>query len=273
MVVLKRLFGWIKQRTFHFITSIILILGAIIILGQQVLIASLENKINESVNNINAQSIEYHNNIIANVNSFKKASDYANSQLLQELEIVKETLNARVDMIDNTIRVDEKRREQIVKIRDAITENTSEIIGVRDLNRMANAIIDYSYQYNFTIPQILAQIKVESNFKQRAESKAGALGLMQIMPDTMKYIQYTMSDAPPKLNTYNIYHNIKAGCFYLSEQLEEFGTYTLALQAYNWGPRSLRKHNAGEIANMPEETKQYTVRIDKYIKVFETYGL
>jgi len=161
----------------------------------------------------------------------------------------------------------------ITKIRDAINENTGRTIGVRDLNRIANAVIDYSYEFDLTIPQVLAQMKVESDFNPNAVSPANAKGLMQILPTTLVFIQHEMPDSPVKLNTWNVYHNIRAGCFYMSEQIERFGTYEEALRAYNWGPDNLARFNAGEIKNEPEETLKYVPRVKQYIEIFNKYGL
>jgi hypothetical protein len=184
-----------------------------------------------------------------------------------------EATNARIDTIDSTIKPDKKRRMLITKIRDAINENTSRTVGVRDLNRIANAVIDYSYEFDLTIPQVLAQIRTESNFDVRAVSPANAKGLMQILPTTLTLIQYEMPNAPAKLNTWNIHHNIRAGCFYMSEQIERFGTYEEALRAYNWGPDNLARFNAGVRKDEPKETLEYVPQVKHYIEIFNKYGL
>lgn len=182
-------------------------------------------------------------------------------------------LNSRVGIVLNSTNVKDKRKHLIKSIRGAISDNITHTIPIRDLNRISNAVIDYSYQYNLKIPNVLAQIKVESDFKYKAVSSAGAQGLMQIMPRTLEYISYDMHDRTDKLNTWNVYHNIKAGCFYMAQQIEEFANYDDALRAYNWGPRNLKRFIAGERKTMPEETINYVIRNAKYTDVFTQYGL
>lgn len=258
--------NWAKKHTFHFLVTAMLIACIFTFLGQQAMIFSLRGELEQfrkdTITDLNTTKLELGGNIEKTKNEFDKKIIHTS-----------ESFNARVDTLSKTVGAEEKRRELISNIRDAINNNITHTIGVRDLNRMANSIIDYSYQYNLKIPQVLAQIKVESNFKVKAESPAGAQGLMQIMPKTMKYIGYEMPDAPPRMNPWNIYHNIKAGCFYMAEQIGEFGTYDEALRAYNWGPDRLQKYNAGEITTMPTETTNYVPRIHKYIEIFNRYGL
>jgi len=59
----------------------------------------------------------------------------------------------------------------------------------------------------------------------------------------------------------------------MGEQLSAFGNYEDALRAYNWGPTSVAKYNAGELSyGMPEETEKYVPKIKGYIEVFSVYG-
>ncbi|MGH6879335.1 lytic transglycosylase domain-containing protein [Hypericibacter sp.] len=85
---------------------------------------------------------------------------------------------------------------------------------------------------------ILAVIRQESAFDQKATSSAGALGLMQLMPRTAKQIskklQLPYSDA--KL-TKDPTYNIKLGRAYLGDLVNGFdGSYILAIASYNAGP-------------------------------------
>lgn len=179
-------------------------------------------------------------------------------------------LNSRLDIIDSAIKPDAKRRMLVKKIRNAITENTNTKLTIRELNNIAIAVIDYSYQYNLSIVKILAQIRQESNFNIKAVSRAGARGLMQIMPKTLEYIELKIGK---KLNPFNIYDNIRAGCYYMAEQLHSFESYELALQAYNWGPDNLKKFKTGDYSSMPKETEDYVPLINKRIEMFSKYGL
>jgi len=262
----KRTCCWAKRHTFHFGVVIALTIGGSIVISQQATLFVLKGELKQSkIDSSNALEK-------TKKDAARKVAQVA-LRLEKKIHHTSESFNARVDTLANTVIIKDTRRELIVNIRNAIINNTTHTIGVRDLNRMANAIIDYSYQFNLTIPQVLAQIKVESDFKVRAVSSAGAQGLMQIMPQTLKYIGYDMPSAPARLNPWNVHHNIKAGCFYMSEQIEEFGTHTEALKAYNWGPDNLKKYNVGERKSMPQETIDYIPRNYKYIEIFSRYGL
>jgi len=256
--IFKRCWGWGKRHTFHFAVVIVLTTMGFIAATQQIMIHSLQNQINGVPDIVKLSE--------SNIKSWTNDKE---TSIIGKIE----STNARIDTMDSAIKPDKKRRELISKIRDAINDNTNITIGVRDLNRMANAVIDYSHEFNLTIPQVLAQIRVESNFDSQAKSGAEAQGLMQIIPSTIKYIQHEMPNAPSKLNPWNIHHNIRAGCFYMSEQIEEFGTYEEALRAYNWGPHRLSKFNAGEVTIEPIETLKYVPLIKEYIEVFNGYGL
>ena len=93
-------------------------------------------------------------------------------------------------------------------------------------------------------------VKAESGFNPNARSKAGAIGLSQLMEKTAKGLG---------VNRYNPDENLRGGARYLRQQLDEFKTPELALAAYNAGPTRVRK--AGGIP-MIRETMDY---IDKII--------
>ncbi|SUP40405.1 lytic transglycosylase domain-containing protein [Veillonella criceti] len=80
-------------------------------------------------------------------------------------------------------------------------------------------------------------ILAESKFNEHAESAPGALGLMQLMPDTAHWIAEQLDEA--KLTDSDIRKpatNIKLGTWYLAYLLDEFkGNKVLALAAYNAG--------------------------------------
>ena len=74
---------------------------------------------------------------------------------------------------------------------------------------------------------VRALIKVESDFQERALSPQGAMGLMQLMPDTAR--RFSVADP------YNPRQNIEGGIKYLKFLLKRFSTTALALAAYNAG--------------------------------------
>ena len=89
-------------------------------------------------------------------------------------------------------------------------------------------------KYNVDPALVSAVAEVESGFHQDAVSEAGAVGIMQIMPDTA---------ATLGINPYDAQQNIDGGAKYLSQLLQSFGgDIKKAVAAYNAGPQAVRDH-------------------------------
>ena len=100
-------------------------------------------------------------------------------------------------------------------------------------------------------PQLVrAVIKVESNYQERARSRKGAMGLMQLMPDTAR--RFSVADP------YNPRQNIEGGIKYLKTLLDRFPSVDLALAAYNAGESAVDRFRG-----VPPyaETRDYVSRI------------
>lgn len=82
---------------------------------------------------------------------------------------------------------------------------------------------------------VKAVIKAESDFDPSAVSRAGAQGLMQLMPETARRRNVE--------NPFDPSDNIEGGVLHLKELLSEFGDTRLALAAYNAGENAVRRHN------------------------------
>ncbi|MFN7038484.1 MAG: lytic transglycosylase domain-containing protein [Alphaproteobacteria bacterium] len=89
----------------------------------------------------------------------------------------------------------------------------------------------------------LAIIRQESVFDHRAESHAGAIGLMQLLPGTAQDLAKELKIAfyKPNLKTDPSY-NVRLGSYYLKKLIERFqGSYILGIAAYNAGARNVDK--------------------------------
>lgn len=90
---------------------------------------------------------------------------------------------------------------------------------------------------------IHAIIKQESGFYIQAKSSAGAIGFMQIMPDTGKYLAKKMKIRYSKRKLqHNPKYNIAMGTYYITMLVDKFkGSEMLAIASYNAGPSATRK--------------------------------
>ena len=123
----------------------------------------------------------------------------------------------------------------------------------------ANIIETVSDIYGIKSSLIKAVIKAESNFNPYAMSRAGAVGLMQLMPDTAVELGVK--------NVFDPYDNVNGGVKHLSGLLNRFGgDLSLALAAYNAGETSVKRY--GDIPPF-KETRQYVKRV---LRFFEEYG-
>ncbi|WP_296419276.1 lytic transglycosylase domain-containing protein [Pseudooctadecabacter sp.] len=79
----------------------------------------------------------------------------------------------------------------------------------------------------------LRLVQQESAWNPNAVSHAGALGLAQLMPTTAQYL---------RVNPHDPQQNLEGGARYLREQYDTFGSWRLALAAYNAGPGAVQQH-------------------------------
>lgn len=95
----------------------------------------------------------------------------------------------------------------------------------------------------------------ESGGKQNAVSKAGARGVMQLMPGTMKDPGFGVTPMRDDSEA----ENRRAGRDYLDAMFRKYGDEATALAAYNWGPGNVDKwlSKGGDPAKLPAETKKY----------------
>lgn len=117
-----------------------------------------------------------------------------------------------------------------------------------------NFISQASDRYGVEFSLVKAIIKAESDFNHRAVSRAGAMGLMQIMPDNLGELKI---DDP-----FNPWENIMGGTQYLKKLLNYYkGKLPLALAAYNAGPNVVDLYK-----NIPpfRETENYVEKVMKY---------
>ena len=113
-------------------------------------------------------------------------------------------------------------------------------------------IAQHASQHSLSPDFVRAVIQAESAFNPGARSPKGAMGLMQLMPSTAA--EYKVS------NAYDPAENIRAGVAYLKSLMTRFkDNVSLALAAYNAGPRAVEKY--GNTVPPYKETRSYVARI------------
>jgi len=140
----------------------------------------------------------------------------------------------------------------------------------------------YKYYLGYSYPKpfdyiteediVYAIMRQESFFDTYAVSRAGARGLMQIMPKTGKWIAKTLGFPNFRINDLFVPEiNIKFGRFYIHHLLKKYkGNYIYAIAAYNAGPgnvkKFLKRYHVRDDAEFVEffplsETRNYVKRV------------
>lgn len=135
----------------------------------------------------------------------------------------------------------------------------------------------YADEYNVPETVCYAVIKCESGFDSTAVSSAGAVGLMQIMPDTFSYLCSRTGDDYESGMLYDPETNIRFGVYYLSMLYDRFGVWETVFAAYNCGPSRVdgwikdgKVDDSGRLTEIPiAETAAYVERITKAIEKYE----
>ncbi len=96
-------------------------------------------------------------------------------------------------------------------------------------------IIKLALKHNVSASLVKAVIAKESCYNAKARSHVGAIGLMQLMPETAKWLKVKQPENPAQ--------NLAAGVKYLAQLRKRFGSNELALAAYNAGPGNVERYN------------------------------
>ncbi|MFK7890571.1 MAG: lytic transglycosylase domain-containing protein [Granulosicoccus sp.] len=125
----------------------------------------------------------------------------------------------------------------------------------RRAERYDHLILRYALMYDISASLIKAVITVESCFRNKALSPAGAQGLMQLMPETASWLGVRNPHSPEQ--------NIEAGIRYLASLRRQFDTLELALAAYNAGPGNVRRY--GGVPPF-RETRDYVKKVQAHYR-------
>lgn len=135
----------------------------------------------------------------------------------------------------------------------------------------AEEILTSAAEFDLDPCLVSGVIFTESGFRPQAKSGVGALGLMQLMPATgLEEAALLGIEGVTEEDLTDPALNIRLGCNYLRKLLDEFGTESVALAAYNAGPGRVRQwlkeygvKEDGSILYIPyPETSKYVSRVE-----------
>lgn len=141
--------------------------------------------------------------------------------------------------------------------------------------KFKNLIKSYAKEENISASFVASIIKTESNFNSSAVSNKGAIGLMQILPSTGKWIyeKYYGENFNEQM-LYNAKTNIKIGVKYLSYLFEKYDDEVSVLACYNAGEGVVKGWIGGgekleKTQIQFEETKKYVQKVQNAEKIYK----
>jgi soluble lytic murein transglycosylase len=147
-----------------------------------------------------------------------------------------------------------------IKEKRTITSSSSKRMPPEEIERV---IADIAPRYNVDPSLVISVIEIESGYRPTALSQKGAMGLMQLMPETA-------CDLGVK-DPWDPVQNITGGTKYLSYLLKKYnGDIPLTLAAYNAGPESVQNYNG-----IPpfQETIDYVKKVLKRLDSLKADGI
>jgi soluble lytic murein transglycosylase len=140
--------------------------------------------------------------------------------------------------------------------------------------RYEQVVRGHSRNYRLNPALLAAVIYTESKFDANARSAAGAVGLMQLLPETAKGIaqrtggaRFVVSDLTnPELN-------VRYGAWYLRHLLDRYGDERTALAAYHAGQANVDRWRAHGVGIQFPQTRYYVDKVERLKKVYtRAYG-
>ena len=135
--------------------------------------------------------------------------------------------------------------------------------------RYEHIVRGHARNYGLDPALLAAVIYQESKFKADARSSSGAIGLMQLLPDTARGIAlHTGGTAFRVDDLYDPEINIRYGAWYLSHLLEKYRYERTALAAYNAGQDNVDRWRRSGSGIQFSETRAYVDRVEELKKIY-----
>ena len=132
----------------------------------------------------------------------------------------------------------------------------------------------HARNYDLDPALLAAVIYQESKFKADARSSSGAIGLMQLLPDTAKGIALHTGGTQFRVaDLYDPEINVRYGAWYLRHLLDKYGDERTALAAYNAGQDNVDRWRRAGVGIQFSETRAYVERVEDLKKIYrDAYG-
>lgn len=145
-------------------------------------------------------------------------------------------------------------------------------------SKFEDYVVVYAKEYGLEEELVYAVIKAESDFDENAVSPSGAMGLMQLIPTTAKWIASELKEEYNELFMFDAKTNIRYGCFYLNYLFSKFDTIDEVVCAYNAGEgvvRNWQSEEGGIDENLIDypETKTYLSRVKNFYNMYKLKNL
>jgi soluble lytic murein transglycosylase len=140
--------------------------------------------------------------------------------------------------------------------------------------RYEHIVRGHARNYDLDPALLAAVIYQESKFKPSARSSSGAIGLMQLLPDTAKGIALHTGGSRFRVDDlYDPEINIRYGAWYLRHLLDKYGDERTALAAYNAGQNTVDGWRRNGSGIQFAETRAYVDRVEDLKKIYrDAYG-
>src|SRR5438093_4279157 len=140
--------------------------------------------------------------------------------------------------------------------------------------RYEQVVRGHAHNYDLGPALLAAVIYQESKFKANARSKSGAIGLMQLLPDTaMGIAVHTGGTRFTVTDLYNPEIKLRYGAWYLQHLMQKYLDERTALAAYNAGQDNVDRWRAAGRGIEFSETRAYVDRVEQLKKIYrDAYG-